>query len=91
MADADYDPEAAAGTFMPFPRARPRIRSDRHTHTQYGRTWLTRHTALKAKRAFRKFSYRGVDLDQYVPLPILATLPIVGVSYTDGGGILMVI
>ena len=24
-------------------------------------------TELKKKRAFRKFSYRGVDLDQYVP------------------------
>merc|ERR1711879_224561 len=36
MADADYDPEAAA--------------------------------ALKAKRAFRKFSYRGVDLDQLLDL-----------------------
>lgn len=24
-------------------------------------------TELKRKRAFRKFSYRGVDLDQYVP------------------------
>jgi hypothetical protein len=34
--------------------------------TEYG---LTRHfTELKRKRAFRKFSYRGVDLDQYVPL-----------------------
>lgn len=22
---------------------------------------------LKKKRAFRKFSYRGIDLDQYVP------------------------
>ncbi|PZD03876.1 RpsS, Ribosomal protein S19 [Pyrenophora tritici-repentis] len=36
MADADYDPEAAA--------------------------------ALKAKRAFRKFSYRGVDLEQLLDL-----------------------
>ena len=25
-------------------------------------------TELKKKRAFRKFSYRGVDLDQYVSL-----------------------
>lgn len=24
------------------------------------------YTELKKKRAFRKFSYRGVDLDQYV-------------------------
>lgn len=29
--------------------------------------WLTvAATELKKKRAFRKFSYRGVDLDQYV-------------------------
>jgi small subunit ribosomal protein S15e len=29
--------------------------------------WLTKRcTELKRKRAFRKFSYRGVDLDQYV-------------------------
>lgn len=26
-------------------------------------------TELKKKRAFRKFSYRGVDLDQYVCPP----------------------
>lgn len=26
-------------------------------------------TELKKKRAFRKFSYRGVDLDQYVCSP----------------------
>lgn len=28
-------------------------------------------TELKKKRAFRKFSYRGIDLDQYVPFPSL--------------------
>jgi len=25
-------------------------------------------TELKKKRAFRKFSYRGIDLDQYAPI-----------------------
>jgi len=27
---------------------------------------------IKKKRTFRKFSYRGIDLDAYVPLPPLA-------------------
>lgn len=51
-------------TFTPSPSLSPR--PQRQAHTLCGRTWLTRCTALKAKRAFRKFSYRGVDLDQYV-------------------------
>jgi hypothetical protein len=41
---------------------------------------------LKKKRAFRKFSYRGVDLDQYVvALPESHALSVSGliVSYAD--------
>jgi len=35
-------------------------------NTNDGNMGLTNNTELKRKRAFRKFSYRGVDLDQYV-------------------------
>lgn len=33
---------------------------------------MFRNAELKKKRTFRKFSYRGIDLDQYAPLyPLL--------------------
>lgn len=31
-------------------------------------------TEIKKKRTFRKFSYRGIDLDQYAALPVLYDL-----------------
>ena len=38
---------------------------------------LTTHNAeLKKKRTFRKFSYRGIDLDQYAAAPSLSSTPL---------------
>lgn len=36
------------------------------TSSDHKLTCLFHHLELKKKRAFRKFSYRGIDLDQYV-------------------------
>lgn len=36
---------------------------------------------LKKKRTFRKFSYRGIDLDQYVP-PFLRHLSLISLGFS---------
>ncbi|KAH9879081.1 ribosomal protein S15 [Plenodomus biglobosus] len=71
MADTEYNAEEAAGMLCTSPRPNPVLRTATIDRTSLDDTFESirdRCAALKAKRAFRKFSYRGVDLDQLLDL-----------------------
>ncbi|MCJ1306752.1 ribosomal protein S15, partial [Agyrium rufum] len=67
MADADYNPDDAAGVYLVDSLSPTNIPA-----TAVALEYITQERKfnhqLKKKRAFRKFSYRGIDLDQLLDL-----------------------